>query len=406
VLANCSLVDLVGDRPRSGTGVWIDGNRIRAVGAADDLIADAGRAGDVGLEVIDLNGAYVTPGLINMHVHFGLVLPGQDEYRMRAESPAAHVLRMARNARAALHAGVTTVRLTGEKHHADMALKASISKGETPGPRIFSAGMGVISTGGHGNTRAGTIEADGPDEFRKMVRTQIKAGADFIKICITGGIAGEYEAIRDSQVSRDEMQAVMDVAHGWGKKVTAHAGPAGAIQMAIECGLDCVEHGYFLTDDVIQLMVERGVWLVPTISVSRCEEFFRKIRAPEWMIQKSLDAGKQHWAALQCAVERGVQIAMGTDMMPDEPFEGTTATIREMEFMQEAGMSPIQVLRSATVRPADWLGVPDKLGTIEAGKLADLIATDGDPTENISALRRLRFVMKDGEVVRHDAACQ
>jgi imidazolonepropionase-like amidohydrolase len=262
--------------------------------------------------------------------------------------------------------------------------------------------MAIIATGGHGHTRAGTIEADGPDDFRKKVRMQLKAGADLIKICISGGIAGEHEAIRDAQLSKDEMRAVMETAHGSGKKVTAHAGPSGAIKDAIECGLDCVEHGYFLDDATVALMVERGVWYVPTIVVSRCEEFFHKIGAPEWMIRKALDAGIGHFEALRTAIRSGVEIALGTDMMPAEPYEGTTATVRELEFYVEAGMTPLQAVRVATIQPARWLGVVEKQGTVEPGKVADLIAVDGDPTENISNLRKLRFVMKDGQVVRHD----
>jgi len=262
--------------------------------------------------------------------------------------------------------------------------------------------MAVIATGGHGHTRAGTIEADGADDFRKKVRMQLKAGADLIKICISGGIAGEHEAIRDAQLSKDEMRAVMETAHGSGKKVTAHAGPAGAIRDAIECGLDCVEHGYFLDPETIALMVQRGVWYVPTIVVSRCEEFFHKIGAPEWMIRKALEAGTLHFAALQGAIQAGVQIALGTDMMPAEPYEGTTATVRELEFYVEAGMTPLQAVRVATLKPAEWLGVSGRQGTVEAGKLADLIAVDGDPTASISNLRNLRFVMHDGQIVRHD----
>ncbi len=394
LLTNCSVVDGVSDRPRLDTSVVVDGGVIRGVGTRTEL-ADAE-------EEIDLRGAYVLAGLANMHVHFGLILPGTEGDRMVNESESALALRMAQNARETLHAGVTTVRLVGERKHADFALKASIARGETAGPRIFSAGMAVIATGGHGHTRAGTIEADGPDEFRKVVRMQLKAGADLIKMCISGGIAGEHEAIRDAQLSKDEMRAVMETAHGSGKRVTAHAGPSGAIRDAIECGLDCVEHGYFLDPTTVQLMVERQVWYVPTIVVSRCEDFFHKIGAPEWMIRKALQAGEQHFAALQCAIRSGVSIALGTDMMPAEPYEGTTATVRELEFYVEAGMTPLQAVRTATVRPAEWLGVADRQGTVEVGKVADLIAVDGNPSESISNLRRLRFVMQAGQVVRHD----
>jgi imidazolonepropionase-like amidohydrolase len=395
LLTNCSVFDGVADTPRANTSVLVDGSQVRGVGPPADLRGS-------GQDEIDLGGAYLMAGLANMHVHFGLILPGTEGDRMVNETEAALALRMAHNARDALHAGVTTVRLVGERKHADFALKGSIARGETPGPRIFAAGMAIIATGGHGHTRAGTIEADGADDFRKKVRLQLKAGADLIKICISGGIAGEHEAIRDAQLSKDEMRAVMDTAHGSGKKVTAHAGPSGAIRDAIDCGLDCVEHGYYLDQQTIDRMIERNVWYVPTIVVSRCEEFFHKIGAPEWMIRKALDAGKVHFAALECAIRSGVQIALGTDMMPAEPYEGTTATVRELEFYVEAGMTPLHALRVATRQPVEWLGMGDRLGTVEVGKLADLIAVDGDPTESISNLRNLRFVMKDGQVVRHD----
>jgi imidazolonepropionase-like amidohydrolase len=397
LLANCSLVDVVSGGVSRGHGLLIEGERIAGTGPVEELTRQA-----PGAEIVDLAGAHVLPGLINMHVHFGLVLPGPDQYRMQLETNAALALRMARNAREALLAGVTSVRLTGERRHADFALKASIASGETLGPRIFTAGMACIATGGHGHTFAGTIEADGPADFRRVVREQLKQGADLIKICISGGIAGEHEAIRDAQLSKSEMRAIMETAHGSGKKVTAHAGPPGAIRDAIKCGLNCVEHGYFLTDEVTRLMADRDVWLVPTIAVSRCEEFYARIGAPEWMVRKALAAGEHHWAALQMSIKNGVSIALGTDMLPAEPYEGTTATVRELEFYVAAGMSPLQALRSATLKAAEWLDAHDRLGTLEVGKLADVIAVDGDPLADIACMRRLRFVMRNGQIVRHD----
>src|SRR5260370_16194889 len=147
------------------------------------------------------------------------------------------------------------------------------------------------------------------------------------------------------------MRAVIETADGSGKKVTAQAGPAGVIRAAIECGLDCVEHGYFLDEETVRLMVERGVWLVPTIVVSRCEDFFHKIGAPEWMIRRALQSGVQHFGGLQTAIRHGVKIALGTDMMPSEPYEGTSATVRELEFYVEAAVSRRAAMRLAAAVP-------------------------------------------------------
>jgi imidazolonepropionase-like amidohydrolase len=395
LLLNCTLVDPHDDAPRRGCAVLVHGERIAAVGDYDDLAAAAGDAA-----MWDLDGAYVLPGLMNMHVHLGLVLPGMTD--LVGEVPAARALRMAQNARETLQAGVTTVRLVGEYAQTDFAVRNAIGRGQIEGPRIWTAGAPIICTGGHGHGPAGGIEADGPDELRKAVRSQLKLGADLIKIMISGGIAGRHETIDTAQLDPEEMRAVTTVAHGWGKKVAAHAGPAGVISDAIDAGIDCIEHGYFLTRDVAEKMVEHGTWLVPTIVVSRCREFYDKIGAPEWMVQRALTAGERHFAALQTAVAAGVRIAMGTDMLPAEPFEGSNGTVREMEYMVEAGMAPLDVLRAATVRAAELLGVEHELGRPAPGMLADLIAVGSDPTEDISSLADVRLVMKGGEIFRRE----
>lgn len=398
VLADCTIVDATGSEPAADAAVWIHDQRIEAVGPTDAILSRARSGGEP--NVVDLAGATVLPGLVNMHTHFSDPARA-DAAREVEETQASLTLRMARNAREALHAGVTTVRLVAEPHGIDFVLRQAINRGEVEGPRIYTAGRGVICTGGHGFAFAGTIEADGAAGFRHAVRSQLKQGADLIKLMISGGIAGEHEGMDTPQLAPDELRAVTEIAHAWGRKVTAHAGPAGAIREAIECGLDCVEHGYELDRVTVKLMAERGVTLVPTLLVTRCREFYERVGAPEWMVERAMAAGSAHEAGVRAAVEEGVAIALGTDMLPGEPYEGTSGTVRELEYLVEvAGMSAHDALRAATTVGAEWLGAGDDIGTIEPGKLGDLIAVDGDPLSDVSSLRKLLLVVKGGAVVR------
>jgi imidazolonepropionase-like amidohydrolase len=396
-LVNCTLVDGTGAEPLEGAAIVVEGERIVACGpAASVLPASPDRT-------LDLQGMTAFPGLVNLHVHYGLVLPGAQQARYRDETEAGLALRMAQNAREALDAGITTTRSVGERNGVDFALRAAVEAGRVRGPRIFTGGHALAITGGHGARLLGpAIEADGPYEFRKAARSQLEKGADHIKIMISGGISGEFESIASSQMARDEMEAVVEVTHNAGKRVCAHSGGAPAMLQAIEAGVDCLEHGYFLTDEVAALMVERGTFLVPTICVSRAEDYKRRIGASEWEIRKGAEANAAHWAAFQTAIRHGVRIGMGTDMLPGEENEGTVATYREMEFMNEAGMSPMDVLVAATRTSAEIVNACDRLGTLEAGKLADVVACDGNPAVNTRDLRQTRFVMKGGQIVRHD----
>jgi imidazolonepropionase-like amidohydrolase len=397
VLVNCTVVDAERDAPLADAGVWTRDGVIAAVGQADDVLREA--RGDGEPEVVDLGGAHLLPGLINMHTH--LSDPSRETGR---ETPVDFAYRMTGHARRTVEGGITTVRLVAEPYGADFALRRAVRAGEVVGPRIFTAGRALVCTGGHGFAGAGTVEADGVDGFRQATRAQLREGADLIKLMISGGIAGEHEGIDTPQLKPDELRAVTEIAHDWGRKVTAHAGPAGAIAEALDCGLDCVEHGYQLTDEVTQTMADRGTTLVPTIIVTRCEQFYRAVGAPEWMIERALGAGVDHWRALESAVAHGVPIAVGTDMVPAEPQDDTTATVVELEHYAAAGLTPRQVLAAATTVPAAWLGESACLGTVAEGKLADLIAVDGDPTKDVAALRRLRFVMADGKIVRANRA--
>jgi len=395
LLTNCTVLDGTGAPPRPGAALVVEGERIAAVGSAAELHASSE------MDVVDLAGATLVPGLCNLHVHLGLTHPGALAYT--GETVPELTLRMASNARAALEAGVTTLRLLGEASGADFALRSAIEQGKLAGPRIFTAGYAIGCTGGHGFDGGRVIEADGAAEFRRAARSQIKLGADWVKVMLTGGLAGKHEQPDTPQLSPDELRALIEVAHAWGRRVTAHTGSAEATRQAIEAGLDCVEHGYQLTDEVIALMVEREVWYVPTIVVTRSVEHIASLGVPDWMTARMERMAEAHTRALRAAVAAGVRIAAGTDMLPAEPFEGTVASVAEIEHYVRAGMTPLQALQAGTLRAAELLGVSGELGTLEPGKLADLAAVDGDPSADIAALRSVRFVMKGGEIVRDDA---
>ena len=401
LLHHCSVFDGVSDQVLADAAVAIRRERIVAVGREADVRAQVAADGGE-LDEVDLDGAWLMAGLLNMHTHFSLSLPGPGGGEVQAMSPAELTLYMAHGARRTLNSGVTTVRCVAEKDHVDFALRAAIESGTAVGPRIFTAGQALVCTGGHGHEGTDTMECDGADGFRRGARTQIREGADLIKVMISGGIAGEHEAIDTPQLTPDEIAAVMETAHAWGRKVTAHAGPAPIIETAVRLGLDCVEHGYQLTRSVSELMAERGTALVPTLIVTRCGDFFDSLGVPQWMQRRSLDAGPRHVESYQLALEAGVEVLLGSDMPPFQETGGTTATVRELEHMAEFGLSPLDALRAATIAPARWLGASDDIGTVEPGRYADLIAMDADPTKDVAALRTLRWVMKGGQVVRDD----
>lgn len=398
-IVGASVVNLGGGAPIADAVVIVEGERITAVGPA------ASTPVPQGAEVIRAPGKWIAPGLMNMHTHYGLVLPGTTGASLANETEAALALRMASNARTSLLTGVTTTRSTGESKGVDFALRRAIERGEAAGPRIFTAGETLNVTGGHGWS-AGDEGLDGPDALRRGVRREVFKGAEWIKIAISGGIADTHGDIAASHMTKDEVAAVADMAHRHGAKVTAHSGSPGATLEAIDAGIDCVEHGYFLTDEVLQRMVTKGVWFVPTIVVSQptVMEFFKKIGSPDWYLARVESVGRAHWTTLQKAIKMGVKIALGTDQFPYEPNDGTTATVREAQYYVEAGMTPLQALRSATIEAATMLGAQDRIGSVESGKLADVIITDADPSKDIKALRGIRLVMKGGTVYRNDLA--
>ena len=387
-LTGANVVDIDGKAPIRDAVVIIDGEKIQAIGPASSTPVPAGA------RVIPLAGKWLIPGLMNMHVHLALNLPGAA--RVYNESHESIALRMLDNAQKSLRSGVTTIRLTGSQEGVDFTVKKMIDTGVFEGPRIHTAGSSIVATGGHGST-----EVNGAAEFSRAVREQIKLGATWIKMGISGGISDSHGEIAASPFTDDELKTAIEVAHRNGVKVTGHNGSPLAAEAALDAGIDGFEHGYFLTPAVLTKMKQKGVWLVPTIVVSQsgARAFYKKIGSPDWYLARVDSVGKAHWSALQNAIRIGTPIALGTDQYPWEPNEGTTATVREAELYVDAGMTPLQSLRSATVESAKMLGIDKQVGTLKVGYLADIVAVDADPTADIRALRTISFVMKGGRPV-------
>lgn len=392
-LVGGTLIDIDSGRPTPDSVVLITGDRITAAGPAASVTvpADARR--------VSVAGKWLIPGLMNMHVHFGLKLPGAAGDALKDETDGAQTLRMAANARRSLLAGVTTVRLVHTENGNDFALRAAIAAGQTRGPRIETAGELIVPTGGHGFR-----EVDGPYGFAQAARAQIKRGATWIKIAISGGISDPHGSIRAAPMTDAELSTLIEVAHRNGVKVTAHNGSVAAAEQALKFGVDCFEHGYHLDEPTLRQMKAKKVWLVPTMVVSQpgAMEFYRRIGSPPWYLDRVASTGRDHMAMLRMAIRLGVDIALGTDQFPFEPNGGTTATVAEAEIYVGAGMTPLQALQAATIQPARMLGLDRDVGRVRAGQFADIVAVEADPTRDIAALRTIDFVMKGGEIVRND----
>lgn len=387
VIVGASVVDVIEGRVIPDAVIVVEGSRIAAVGPAKVVkIPDGAR-------ILRLDGQYLIPGLINSHVHLASALPGVVG---ASETDADIVLRMASAARKSLESGVTTVRIVGAQGGTDFSLKRAINAGMVPGPRIETAGEVIVPTGGHGNR-----PADGPAEFAKATRDQIRNGATWIKISISGGIADTLGSIDSSPMTAEELKAVIEAAHRNNIRVTAHNGSPAAGDEALSQGIDGFEHGYFLKTKQLKKMKEQGVWLVPTITVSQpaAHEFYKRKNMPAWYLDKVKSVGQEHWAMLVEAIKLGVPIALGTDQDPFEDNEGTTATIREAELYVDAGMTPLSALRSATSTAAEMLRLTDDIGSLRVGRFADIVAVRENPLKEIGALRTIHFVMKGGEVV-------
>ncbi|GGE40263.1 Xaa-Pro dipeptidase [Marinicauda pacifica] len=392
------LIAVPGERVRENASILVRGNRIESI--------EDGFVTPDGAEIIDLSDDWVMPGFIDSHVH---LLSQQGPLR-RFEgfilNPADMAFNGAANAHTTLLAGFTTAQDVGGNFEAITALRDAIEDGDVPGPRLRVSGPSVTPTGGHGDINGFAFDVmhmfssetacNGPSDCRRAVRELVRGGADVIKITATGGVLSDTAAGVERQFFNDELDAIVEAAHLMGRRVTAHAHGVTGINAFLEAGGDSIEHGTYLDRDSIRLFRENGAYLVPTVMAG--EFVADQAETADWMTDnqraKSREVGPQMLEMARRAHENGVPIAFGTD-------SGVSAhgdNAREFELYVNAGMTPMEALTTATVNASRHIQMDDQIGTLEAGKLADIVAVDGDPTENISELTDVDFVMKDGVV--------
>ncbi|HWN99511.1 MAG TPA: amidohydrolase family protein [Blastocatellia bacterium] len=392
------LVDVRSGRVLTDQAILIEGDRIKEVGAAAAVASHAQTA-----RVIDLSSATVLPGLIDCHTHLTSD-PSHNGYSALGISTPREALYGAKNARVTLEAGFTTVRNVGAGGYSDIALRDAIDAGDVPGPRIDAAGPAIGVTGGHADNNLLAPEfhssadgiADGVPALLNKVREEVKYGASVIKIVATGGVLSKGDSPEATQFSDEEIRAVVTEAHRLGRKVAAHAHGAAGIKQAVLAGVDSIEHGSYIDDEAIRLMKEKGTYLVPTLYLAEWfTENAPKIGVPDFMIAKARVVFPVSRRNVAHAFKEGVKVAFGTDAAVYP--HGLNA--REFAVMVKLGLTPIQTIQSATVNAADLLGWSDRIGSIEAGRFADIIAVSGDPTSDVTTLERVSFVMKGGRVV-------
>ncbi|HWS52707.1 MAG TPA: amidohydrolase family protein [Pyrinomonadaceae bacterium] len=393
------LVDVRAGKVVRNPVVLIEGDRVTAVGP--NLTVPAG------VDVIDLGGATLLPGLIDCHTH----ITGQpanyyeDIFR---RSPIDYAVTAHVYARRTLEAGFTAIRDLGSGEFIDVALRNAVNAGTVVGPRIQAATLAIGATGGHADLsgfspylKFGGFSgiADGEAEIRKLVRFEVKNGADVIKLIATAGVLSEEESVGAPQYTQEEMNAAVDEARMWGRRVAAHAHGAEGIKRAVRAGVASVEHGSFLDEEGIRMMKERGTYLVADVyNDDYILAEFTRLGYPPKIIEKERLVGRTQRENFQKAVRAGVKVAYGTDagVYP----HGWNA--KQFAHMVRWGMTPMQAIQAATVNAADLLGWGDRVGAVEPGRFADLIAVSGDPLADVTVLERVGFVMKGGEVFRNE----
>jgi imidazolonepropionase-like amidohydrolase len=387
------IIDMASELVIEGGVVLVEDGRIAAVGRVD--------VPHVGIEVVELGEATLLPGLIDAHVHLVWNASGLPHDVVNRESRYLTVLRTAQHARQHLCAGVTTVRDTGSTDAIALDVARAVELGIVPGARIVAAGRVIAMTGGHAWVLG--READGPDAVRQATRSELKGGAHFVKVMASGGVYGFSEEPGMPQYTVAEMRAAVEEAHKAGHKVSAHAYSAEAIVNALDAGVDCVEHASFMTPEIAQRMAAQGIYVVPTMATYQAMyDRGAALGTPPFLLEKNAKVMRASRNAMWLALEAGVKIVAGTDCGAPGLAHGMLR--EELRLMVDAGATPMQAIRSATVTAAELLGLSAEVGTLEPGKRADLLAVGGDPLGDIRALSDVRAVVQSGNLVcRHGA---
>jgi imidazolonepropionase-like amidohydrolase len=363
----------------------------------EDVIIDVGKQvsmEDPKIKIIDGSGMTVLPGLIDSHVHLGMDASPDPFASMKDEGPVEIALKAVQQGHEFLKAGITSVRNLGTRDNVDISYRDSVEAGQIEGPRVFAAGRPIVMTGGHGHVMA--IEADGCDEARKAARTQLKAGADLLKVMATGGVLTKGNEPGATQFTEEEMRCICQEAANVSKTTAAHTIGTEGIKNAIRAGVTTIEHAYLLDEEAVDLMLQKGTFLVPTLLAPRLI-LDKDGAVPKYMIGKVKKIIDDHKVSFQMAYQNGVPIAAGTDA--GTPFNVPGLLVDELQLMVEYGMKPHEALYSATLGAAKAVRMEGEIGSIDIGKAADLIIVNGNPIEDIEQLRHPVYVFSRGRLV-------